>query len=618
MEKPNIAPDLEQVIQRLAARSFLERNEDHFEQRDYDAQRTLEALQKFNNTVDIQEMPSQFLFSKNAPKTRPGTLAIQPKIVSKRPAYVSPKSTKPADNSKTPQMDPAALAVVAPFLKRLRRENIKKAIDEGNIYDKTSRVDPDLTEVPGITDKVKQKRSELIQDWNPEIQRLERYQSEKIDDGISIGGRGGIFYTPNFKNRMYERQAPITSYSSEGGSNIVAKHKKTRNPLILKRDAGDYVGEAGLKYLLGSSVDTDSSSQLASKLPAWMKGELKQIKKKEYEKVKDSDILQERILSELARNAGYDSILGARNIVRHNEQKTKTVNNKFETPVSGPFSLLTPNREPDSFISPFESFTPAIRSYGTLDLRDLQAQGPFSPLKTKSNNPSDAADLLRNYLPKGSYLVPIKSKERGNNTGLIAFENRDDRSNYNTKPYIPINVDVNTISDIPSGTVRSILEQSGLGKYVKGTFDNPNYKKPIQANQLVELDNIKPRVNAAERARGAPVFDKFIKSYEPIPEFQVNALTRDFKKLGLTPEQIFKELLDIAKKNSKVIYSKHDRLVPEWIKEEKDLHPTFAHGPYTVIQPTTKKNPPNEALYEQFLKEILERRLLKYKKEHKP
>jgi hypothetical protein len=366
--------------------------------------------------------------------------------------------------------------VVAPFLKKIRRETIKKAMENNEIYDKTSRIDPDIKEIPGITQKVKEKRAQLIDSWNPEIQQLHRMQVENVPDGVSKGDRGGVFYSPNFINSMY-RSSKAGTMGSEGGNFEVIKTKKINNPFIIRRGNSEFIGESGLDKLLGKKIGKFgvTSNEFKKAAPKWIKKEAEKELKQNNSLSPLSSNFEELILSKLLQRAGYDAAVATRRNSIKNENLYKIDTNK----VTGPFSSV----------------------------------GYSTPYYYKPDKVGNYKKYLYKILPATSVLEPKKFN--------LFFNNL-------TTPFSVYNPE---FPEYHKETVYGVKSKKNplYGKYDKFLLEKPllDYPFPIekedpfaikvktaplQANQLFELGFDKEKARAAEEAaKSSGVYEDILK-----------------------------------------------------------------------------------------------------------
>jgi hypothetical protein len=376
--------------------------------------------------------------------------------------------------------------VVAPFLKKYRREVIKKAMENNEIYDKTSRIDPDLKEIPGITQKVKEKRAELIDSWNPEIQKLYRMQVESVPDGISKGDRGGVFYSPNFRNFMYKNNYSGTK-GSEGGNFEIIKNKKFNNPFIIRRDSYDFIGDSGLNKLLGKNagqkyIPSDDFNNIA---PKWLRKEIQKEIKKDNSITDYDPNFRELILSKLLKRAGYDAALATR---PHPDVKYEIDKNK----VSGPFST--------NMGSNYYYYKP-------------DDQGNYKKLKYKTFTKSE---FTNNLLPPEMKSEQIVNFFKNLHSPFSIYS--PDVPEYHKKTVYKVPYEISYVDDIIFGKKVDayLLEDLFNNKSFKVSEQDPFsikvYKKPLQANQLFELGFDKEKARAAEEAaKSSGVYEDILK-----------------------------------------------------------------------------------------------------------
>lgn len=224
----NIAVDLQAEIEKRRTQSFLEQTTDFEIKKREEAERIAAPLIDYARRQQLADNIQGLIPS-------PGMSARK---------YLPQRQSLPGFN-------PASLAVVAPFMKRIRKQLKEAEKNSGKSYDLNTRKDPDTVEVPGITEKVKNARAKTYGDWNPETQQLHRMQYEDSPEFISYPSRGSIFTTPNRTPSDY-RNTNGPQQGQEGGDKAVIHNQKFRNPLILRRDSGEYMADAGLDALFGA------------------------------------------------------------------------------------------------------------------------------------------------------------------------------------------------------------------------------------------------------------------------------------------------------------------------------------------------------------------------------
>jgi hypothetical protein len=227
----NIAPDLQAEIERRRNQSFLE-------------QTTEDENRKREELARVDAILGDYARRANLSNNIQG-------LIPTPGAKISARNVAPMKQTVPGGFNPASLAVVAPFMKRIRKQLKEAERDSGKSFDLNTRKDPDTVEVPGITQKVKNARAKTYGDWNPETQQLHRMQYEDSPEFISYPSRGSIFTTPNRTPSDY-RNTNGPSHGQEGGDKAVIHNQKFRNPLILRRDSGEYMADAGLDALFGA------------------------------------------------------------------------------------------------------------------------------------------------------------------------------------------------------------------------------------------------------------------------------------------------------------------------------------------------------------------------------
>jgi hypothetical protein len=227
----NIAPDLQAEIERRRNQSFLQNTTE-------DENRKREELAR------VDAILGDYARRANLSNNIQG-------IIPTPGAKISARNVAPMKQTVPGGFNPASLAVVAPFMKRIRKQLKEAEKNSGKSFDLNTRKDPDTVEVPGITEKVKNARAKNYGDWNPEKQNLHRMQYEDTPEFVSYPSRGSIFTTPNRTSSDY-RNTNGPQQGQEGGDKAVMHYQKFRNPLILRRDSGEYMADAGLEALFGA------------------------------------------------------------------------------------------------------------------------------------------------------------------------------------------------------------------------------------------------------------------------------------------------------------------------------------------------------------------------------